>query len=180
MKWIRIGIAVALWAVLLTPAAHGGRNDSFDPALVQPPLNPTFAPWGCWRAGNRTICEAVKIETYVAEDLDFLDCAAGTYVETFSLSPDGSGPTLRSFGRSQKVFVYGVPRVVSSRTETISGLEARVTAPGSGVLLLDAGVKSWDDEGNLLKAGGLHAFLDDDEFEAAAARICAAFDRLGG
>jgi hypothetical protein len=102
------------------------------------------------------------------------------YIETFSLSPDGSGPTLRSFGRSNKVFVYAIPGDVGSRTETVSGLEARVTSPGLGVLLIDVGVKSWDSEGNLLKAGGLHAFLDDDAFEAAAARICAAFDRLVG
>ena len=116
-----ICLMAAIGGLVAVPSVLAGRTDSVDPALMQPPLNPSFAPWDCWRAAETIICEGSKSETYDGLEVDFLSCAAGPiysegivtstarrvgdaegraletsfrdrYEETFSSSADGSDP----------------------------------------------------------------------------------------
>lgn len=205
---VRIGtlIAMAVLVVAGAPPALAGRTDTVSPSLMQPPLNPTFAPWECWRAGHQIVCEGSKTETYTGWEVDFLACDVGTiyatgtftatarrvgdaegralrtafrdrYVEYFGTDPSGADPVLRSIGRSQHAFVYGVPGDTSSVSEILSGLQISVTGPGVGVVLHDVGTVAWDHEGELIRFGGVHPpAFSPDEWEAVHAEICAAFE----
>ena len=46
-------VATMLVVGLVAPASvAGGQPDTVDPGMMQPALNPTFAPWDCWRTGT--------------------------------------------------------------------------------------------------------------------------------
>ena len=112
-------------AMLLAPARAGRTGDSVDPAIMQPGLNPAFAPWDCWRTGGGITCEGQLHGAWTNAEWG-LACdgrpvyATGTEErarparrrgrprpvdaphveirETLSLQPDGSGPTLNAGG----------------------------------------------------------------------------------
>ena len=47
-------VALGMLLVMLVPASVAAEQPhQVDPALMQPALNPTFAPWDCWRNGAR-------------------------------------------------------------------------------------------------------------------------------
>ena len=124
-----IVVALGCAAVLLAPAsALAGRSDSVDPAIMQPALNPDFAPWDCWRAGGGITCEGRLSDAWTNRQWGIVACdgrpvySTGTEErasdpprrrrrgspcgrtshvairETLSLQPDGSGPTMRAVG----------------------------------------------------------------------------------
>jgi len=187
-------------------AAFAGKTSTVDPALMQPPLNPTFAPWECWRAGDSIICEGSDTGTYNGLEVDFLACdggpvfSAGTYsasarrvgdadglaltttfrdsyVEWFSANPDGSGIRLRSTGQRKNVFTYSDPGNPETVSLSTIGVDIRVTGPGLGVLMQDVGHTTWNSDGNLVKSAGSH--ITEESFAESHAKICEALDLEG-
>ena len=63
MKRTLIGLAVLALALSAPVGVAAGRGESVDPALMQPPLNPAFEPWECWRTGTGITCEAARTAT---------------------------------------------------------------------------------------------------------------------
>ena len=64
------------------------------------------------------------------------------------------------------------PGDASTRVEVVSGNDVTVVVPGTGLVIHDVGVKSFDIEDNLLFAHGQHQVPED--FEAAFAKVCEA------
>lgn len=203
---LTIAVAAVIGGSLGAGSARAGRPDLVDPALMAPQLNPSFAPWTCWRAGDRITCEGSKTETYTGLEVDFLSCSAGPiysqgtftstarrvgdaegraletsfrdrYEETFSSDPTGVAPTLRSIGRLQHTFSYGVAGDASTVSETLAGVGISVTGPGFGVFLHDVGTVAWDSGGEVLRFGGIHPpAFSQEEWQAAHDRICSFFE----
>lgn len=199
-------LVTAVVGLLAVPAASAGQGDSVDPALMQPALNPSFAPWTCWRAGEQIICEGSKTFSYEGLEVDFLSCpsgpiySAGTatstarrvgdaegralttafrdrYEEYFSSDPAGADRRLRSIGRLQHTFSYGVAGDASTVSETLAGVGISVTGPGFGVVLHDVGTVAWDGAGELTRFGGVHPpAFSPEEWQAAHDRLCSAFE----
>jgi hypothetical protein len=198
-------VALGCAAVLLAPAnAIAGRGDSVDPALMQPALNPAFAPWDCWRAGDGITCEGEGGDAWTNREWDLVRCdghpvySTGTeervlvrhgdenglalwghahvdISEILSLHPDGSGPTLKAGGTWEQHFDYGTPGDFSTRIQRDTGLNIRISAPGVGTVLQNIGIESWDADGNYLFHNG--SLLPD--YEAAFLQVCDAFEELG-
>ena len=197
-------VAMGCAAVLLAPAsALAGRGDSVDPAIMQPALNPAFAPWECWRAGGGItceghlnnawtngewglVCDGRPVYTTGTEDrvlvrhgdengLGLWSRSTVQIRETLSLQPDGSGPTLSAGGSWEQHFEYGTPGDVSTRIERDTGLNIRVWGAGVGTVLQNVGVETFDIDGNY---GFHHGSLLPD-FDAAFLQICHAFEDLG-
>ena len=198
--------AMTCAALLLAPAAVlAGTGDSVDPALMQPGLNPAFAPWDCWRAGDGITCEGQLSNAWTNAEWG-LDCgghpvfSTGTedrvlvrhgdenglglwsrshveIRETLSLQPDGSGPTLTAVGLWAERFDYGTPGDFSTRVERDTGLDIRVTGAGVGMVLHNVGVMTVDIDDNILFIAGDHPLVDD--FDATFAKVCDAFEALG-
>jgi hypothetical protein len=98
-----------------------------------------------------------------------------SYVEWFSADPEGSGPQLRSTGKLKRVFEYGVAGDPSTVSESMIGVEIRVTGQGVGVVMRDVGVRTWDSEGNLVKSAGSHITFE--SFGESHAKICSVFEQ---
>ena len=199
-------VALGCAAVLLTPAsAIAGQNDSVDPAIMQPGLNPAFAPWDCWRTGTGITCEGHLNDAWTnAEwglvcdgrpvyttgtedrvlvrhgDEDGIGLWSRSHVEireTLSLQPDGSGPTLNAVGLWAEHFDYPTPGDMATRVERDTGLVMRVNGPGVGLVLHDVGAVTVDIEDNVFSSHGQHPLYED--FEAAFAKVCDAFEAIG-
>jgi len=203
-RWLLMLVTLAL--MLAAPAgASAGRPDAVDPGNMQPALNPTFAPWDCWRTGAGIVCDGRRAESWTNEpiglecdgrpvystgsdvrtlrrvgDADGLALSARTHVmidETVSLQPDGSGPVLTGIARFTEHYVYLTPGDLSTRTVRITGIDLHGTAPGVGLIFHDVGIKSFDIDDNVLFAHGPHPLLED--FEGTFAKVCDAFAALG-
>jgi hypothetical protein len=202
-----IGLPIVIAGLFSVPSVSAGQPDSVDPARMQPALNPAFAPWTCWRADDRIICEGSKTETYASLQVDFLSCAAGPiysqgtftstarrvgdaegraletsfrdrYDEYFITDSGGADPQLRSIGRLQHSFSYGVPGDPSTVSETLAGMAISVTGPGFGVVMHEVGTVAWDNNGDLVRFGGVHPFaVSSEQWEETHDRICAAMRR---
>ena len=199
-----IAVALACAAMLLAPAATlAGRGDSVDPSIMQPGLNPAFAPWGCFRTGAGITCEGhleaawtnaewglscdgqpvystgtedrVLVRHGDDEGLALWSRASVEIRETLSLQPDGSGPTLHAAGLWAEHFDYGTPGDASTRVERDTGMNIRISGPGVGVVLRNVGIEAFDIEDNRLIAHG--NLLED--WDAAFLRVCDAFEALG-
>lgn len=183
---------------LLAPAgAAAAARTPVDPAIMQPPLNPTYT-WSCWRIDEKTVCDGKRHLSWTAADTG-LPCAAGTIYstgtddrrlrrwgdadgralhshvvadirETLALSPEMTGITARAFGHFSERFRYAVPGDASTRVVVQSGNDVTVVVPQTGLVMHDVGVKAFDTEDNVLFAHGQHDVLRD--FEAAFARVC--------
>lgn len=199
-------LMTAIGSLVAVPSVLAGRTDGVDPALMQPPLDPSFAPWECWRAADTIICGGSKSESYEGLEVDFLSCGAGPiysegivtstarrvgdaegraletsfrdrYEETFSSNPDGSNPLLRSIGRLQHDFTYGIAGDPSTVSETLAGMGISVTGPGFGVVMHDVGTVAWDGNGELLRFGGVHPpAFSEEEWQETHDRICSVFE----
>jgi hypothetical protein len=90
--------------------------------------------------------------------------------ETLALNPEMTGTTAEAFGHFSQRFSYGIPGDASTRVEVFSGNDVTVGVRGTGLVMHDVGVKSFDIEGNVLFAHGPHEVLDD--FEAAFDKVC--------
>jgi hypothetical protein len=201
-----IAILVSVLALLVPASASAGQPDSVDPAIMQPALNPSFAPWDCWRTGTGIVCDGARTLAWEGAESIFvcegrpvystgtdertlrrfgdenglaLHSTAHTDIrETLSLTPDGSGPTLQGIGRFTQHYEYAIPGDLSSRTERLTGIDVTVTGAGVGLVIHEVGVKSFDIDGNVLLVHGPHPILDD--FEGAwFAKVCDAFAAMG-
>ena len=204
------GVAAAvLGAVVITGLAAGGalagRGDAVDPALMTPPLNPSFT-WECWGNGTRIVCQGARTLSWTAVDTG-LPCEYGTIYSTgtdtrtqrrvgdadgralytlqtvhidevLSLSPTSDGIVGSGRARFTERFEYLIPGDLSTRTDTYRGADAIVTVPGAGLVLHDVGIKSFDIDDNVLFMHGPHPIVED--FEAAFAPVCGALAGIDG
>lgn len=92
--------------------------------------------------------------------------------ETLALDPEMTGTTAQGIGHFSERFTYAVPGDQSTRVVAQSGVDVTVLIPGTGLVLHDVGVKSFDIDGNVLFAHGQHPVVED--FDAAFAKVCAA------
>ena len=83
-------VALGMLLAMLVPASvAAGQPDQVDPALMQPALNPTFAPWDCWRHGTGIVCDGHRSDSWTNE-VTFLECggrpvySTGTDVRTLT------------------------------------------------------------------------------------------------
>jgi hypothetical protein len=187
-------------AVLAAPAVAGAATRSpIDPAIMQPPLNPTFE-WSCWRTDGGTVCDGERHLTWTAADTG-LPCPGGRIYstgtddrflrrwgdaqgralhshavadirETLALNPEMTGTTARGIGHFSERFTYAVPGDQATRVVVQSGNDVTVLILGTGLVLHDVGAKSFDIDDNVLFAHGQHPVVED--FDAAFAKVCAA------
>ena len=194
-------IAAALLTLATAAGTSAGRLDSVDTSLMTPPLNPSFT-WECWRAGAQIVCDGERITTY--EAVEAIPCddgwifATGIALDTLRRVGDSEGRALTTLGTTRigdrlsrspafdgivgmargtwtDFYEYGVPGDLSSRVVTRRGVDVILTIPGQGMVVLDAGIKSWDIEDNILFAHGPHDLIED--IEGAFAKAC---DALSG
>ncbi|HEX6127901.1 MAG TPA: hypothetical protein VF071_02660 [Candidatus Limnocylindria bacterium] len=193
-------LAIAM-LLATTVSASAGRPDAVDPSLMSPPLNPSF-DWECWRTGSGIVCDGERTTTYTA--VEALPCPGGWIYATgsaydtlrrvgdadgralstlgttriddqLSLSPEFDGIVGRAHSSWTDAYDYPVPGELASRTVTRRGVDVLLTVPGQGLIVLDAGIKSWDIDNNLLFAHGPHPLIDD--IEGVLAATC---DALSG
>ena len=184
--------------VLVVACAGLGRSTRIasagalvDPStLTPPPPNAT-----CCADGGKVICDTFVVEDLTNEPVFDLPC--GTVYETshyrgdgtrwyvnglvvrrhvamslegsWSLSPDGSGPTVKISGGWSGQTIWTTPGDTNSAVETESGSDFKASAPGAGVIIHDAGLA--------LPDGTHHGLAGDFDSPATAAALCAA---LGG
>lgn len=194
-------VAALLLVMASGSGALAGRPDTVDPGLMTPPLNPSFT-WECWRAGDQIVCDGERVTTY--EAVEAIPCddgwiyATGIARDTLRRVGDADGRALTTLGTTRiddlvsrspafdgivgrargswtDLFEYAVPGDLSTRTVTRRGVDVILTVPGKGMIVLDAGVKSWDIEDNILFARGPHDLVED--IDGAFARAC---DALAG
>ena len=195
-------MVVAVLLTLMTAVgASAGRPGTVDPSLMTPPLNPSFT-WECWRAGDRIVCDGERTTTY--EAVEAIPCDDGwIYVtgiarDTLRRVGDAEGLALTTLGTTRihdrlsrspafdgtvgsarsswtDFYEYHVPGDLSSRTVTRRGVDVILTIPGQGMVVLDAGIRSWDIDDNILFAHGPHNLVED--IDGAVARTC---DALAG
>ena len=195
----RLVTAIATVSLLIlagTPAGASERTP-VDPSIMQPALNPTFT-WECWRVDDKTMCDGERHLSWTAADTG-LPCAAGPIYstgtddrflrrwgdaegralrshavanisETLALNPDLTARTASAVGHFSQRFTYAVPGDQSTRVEVFSGNDVTVVVPGTGLVIHDVGVKSFDIDDNVLFAHGPHEVLED--FDAAFAKVC--------
>ena len=147
---------------MTAPASAGAI---VDPNTLQPvPPNAT-----CREAGGQVICDTFVVEEGVNEPIADFDLPCGTIYETFhfrgdgtrwyvdgkavrrhvaasaegtwSLSPTGAGPTVRLSQDTSEWTVWTTPGDDSTMVTTRnSGSGFKISAPGFGVILHDAGL----------------------------------------
>jgi hypothetical protein len=159
-----VALVAALAGGLIWMAAPAAAGPLVDPSTLQPePPNAV-----CREDGRQVICDTFFVEDPVNEATgDVLACGAiyqtshyrgdGTrwYVDgkvvrrhvaasldgTWSLSPTGAGPTVKISGYWSTWTVWTTPGDDSTAVDTrISGNDFKVSAPGFGVIIHDAGL----------------------------------------
>lgn len=159
----------ALLSLLVSaPGVSAKSPHQVDPALVQPALNPNFAPWSCFETGSGITCQGSYHAEYTNEAFG-LECdgqpvyitgsgdermtrwhtedglATKTSVhlsypaDTFSLSPTGDGPTVTVRGHWNRHYTYPVPGDLGSRVLTEVGAIYLANVRGEGLVLHDTG-----------------------------------------
>ena len=184
-----LGAVAALAAAALTLAGPAGAGKQIDPSVLQPPPPPGAV---CRADGPYVICDTFIDTTFENEPV--LDLPCGTVYETsadhrdgtrwyvdnllvkrrvvahltgtWSLSPTGEGPTVALDASWDWWIRLAVPGDESTGELTSHGTDLRVSGPGLGGVIHDAGI-SYPDETH----HGIARFFDTPE---AAAALCAA------
>lgn len=140
-----------------------------DPDSMTPSLNPTYAPYDCWRAGNGVTCQGEVESTYGPDVMDWFECGGPTiwfsgrerqhitrwgdaegravktildteFREVFSLDPSGAGPSITMFFRFTKHYDYPIPGDREARVMRQTGASVIARASdGGGVLAHETG-----------------------------------------
>lgn len=181
-------MALAATAFALAGAAAAGRPIA-DPSVLQPPPPPGAV---CRADGPYVICDTFLDTTLENEPVFDLPCGTvyetsadnrdGTrwYVDnllvkrrvvahltgTWSLSPTGEGPTVAVDGNWNWWIRLAVPGDESTGALTSHGTDLRVSGPGLGGMIHDAGITYPDGTHH-----GIARFFDTPE---AAAALCTA------
>ncbi len=185
-------LGAAVLAALSTPAAGAGSPHQVDPALMQPTLNPAFAPWACWRAGGGIICQGDMAQTW-SEPLG-LSCggvevhttgsgrermtrwhtgdglATRTavhldYTELFTLGDEAGAPSVQARAHWNRLYTYGVAGELASRVLTETG-NNWVWVGADGVVLRDVGRVEFApgaDFETITSMNGVHDYYEDPE-----------------
>jgi hypothetical protein len=192
MRKLSLAITPVIASLALAAPAYAGAT--VDPNTLQPvPPNAT-----CTDDGRQVICDTFFDQTAVNEPIaDFgLPCGtiyetsyyhgAGTrwYVDrlvvqrhlvttvdgTWSLSPTGAGPTVKISQHSSTQTTWTTPGDDSTAVDTkLSGNDFKVSTPGFGVILHDAGLTYSD--------GTHHGVVGQIPFTPqVAAALCAALE----
>ena len=163
----RLGIAVLLVGAVVGPVSAASPHQ-LDPDQMIPPLNPDFGPWICTETGQGSVCRGEFHDAWNGADTGltcdgqaiygsgFYDSQAArwhlpdgralhtffknNYGETWTLSPDGDGRSVKITAAWNQHYVYPVPGDLASRVETITGTYWQVTAKGVGVVFHDVGL----------------------------------------
>jgi len=201
-RTISAGLAAVFLLLAMAGAAAAGRPDTVDPALMTPPLNPSFT-WECWRAGDQIVCDGERTTEYTS--VEAIPCPDGGWIyatgvardtlrrvgdanglalstlgttridDRLSRSPDFEGIVGSARGVWTDAYEYVVAGDLSSRIVTRRGVDVILTIPGQGRVVLDAGIKSWDINETILFERGPHALVED--IEGALEAAC---DALAG
>jgi hypothetical protein len=202
---ILIGASLVALALIAPGTATAGERDKVDPAIMQPVLNPDYAPWDCWRNGAGITCQGQSVQSYSNIETPLVCDGKAMYVtgtdvrsldrhgdadglalwttghemfdETWTLQPDGSGPALHASGRFESMFLYSTPGDRSTRTERQAGITLMVDGPGVGLVFHNVGVWTQDIDGNPLLVHGPHPLIDD--FLGTFGKVCDAFAKIG-
>ena len=196
-----VTLAAAVNVALPTPTASAKSPHEVDPAIVQPALNPDFAPWNCWEAGARILCQGEYDDAWTDEPIG-LECdgrpvySTGSQhermtrwhtadglatqtavqlrvIETFSLEPDGSGRTARSDGHWNRLYTYPVPGDRDSRILREVGAYWLLRAPGQGATFVDAGIVEYAPGAEFEEIAGMNGRHDYfEDPEAVDEAIC--------
>lgn len=146
------------------PQATAGSPHTVDPSSLQPALNPGFAPWSCFKAGNGITCKGgyeasyedsfgscegreLRISGSIRERMTRWHTGDGRATRTsvhldapadvFSL--EGTEETLTLRGHWNRHYTYPVPGDRSSRVMTEVGAIYMASHPGLGNVIHDAG-----------------------------------------
>lgn len=166
------------------PAAESASPHRVDPATLQPPLNPNFAPWSCWEAGTGTTCQGsmhseyheltglecggqeVWVQGYGDERMTRWHTADGLATKTqvtlsypadvYSLSSTGDGPSVTLRGHWQRHYTYPVPGDRDSRVMREIGAIFLVNVRGQGMVLQDTGVVTFAPGGEFEAIDTMH------------------------
>lgn len=190
----RFGLASVIVLVLVSgTVGHTTHTASagaiVDPSTLQPP--PPNAV--CREDGSQIICDTFVDEVAVNQPITDFDLPCGTIYETshyhgdgtrwyvdrlivkrhvaaslegtWTLSPTGAGPTVNISGHLSGWTVWTTPGDDSTQVETIRGSDFKVSAPGFGVILHDAGLTYPD---------GTHHGITGDFTPEVKAALCAA------
>jgi hypothetical protein len=175
------------------PAIAAAAQSSVDPTtLIPEPPNAV-----CWTVGTGSICHTQLSFPTVNDPVLQLTC--GTVYQTgsdirhgirwynsenklvkrsftltanaiWSLSPEGTGPTVTVTDRENVKSEFAVPGDLSSEFGgSDAGIGVRVQAPGFGVILHVAGLSKADET--------FHGIFITEDDPAVAARLCAALTR---
>jgi hypothetical protein len=74
---VSAGLAAVLLTLAMAGGASAGRPHSVDPALMTPPLNPSFT-WECWRNATGIVCNGERTLTYTA--VEAIPCPDGGWI----------------------------------------------------------------------------------------------------
>jgi hypothetical protein len=202
MKRIIVALVVAMVLAAITGGAALAAPRTVDPDTLTP-LPPPGAE--CKDTGTYIICHTFGDESWANEPDSLLSCGRtyttgsshsegirwyskeglllkrfvrGTDSRTWSLSPTGEGPTVRSVSHSNFVDYLATPGDFDSATTIERGLDIRFWRPGSGVMLRLAGIFVFAPDGGVTHHGAGEFALDDDENlvipEKADAKLCEA------
>jgi hypothetical protein len=195
-----LALTVAMLCMSLLPAAAMGAKRVVDPLSLTPPPNPDF-DWSCFETGRGVICHGTLEESYAEVDIG-LECDGQTvwltgsgravatrwhtpegsatrsryaynFLEYFSLSPSGDGPTVIARSSFARHFEYGEPGDLDTIVMTELGSVYKATAPGFGIIFHDSGLIRFvagDPFGEIDVMRGPHDLYSSD-FEALE-RIC--------
>jgi hypothetical protein len=166
-----MAILVSVLALLMPTSASAGQPDSVDPAIMQPALNPSFAPWDCWRTGIGIVCDGARALAWEGAETGFV-CDGGPSIRRErtiarcddSATKTGSRCTRRARRYPETLSSPGWLRadpqgIATSNTSSTPSRDlsrgrthrpTTVTGAGVGLVIHDVGIKAFDIDDNVL------------------------------
>ena len=185
------GAVVTACLVVAAPPAVSKSPNTVDPSTVTPTLNPQFAPWSCFEAGQGITCQGSFEDAYsfpIGLQCDGRDVwlsgtsrefmtrwhtadgrATKTIVhldypeDVFSFSPTGEGPGLVVSGHWNRHYTYLTPGDPATRVLTERGL-IYLGKDGGSVVLRDMGTVTFEpgqDYESVAEMHGVHDMYSD-------------------
>ena len=183
---------ISAGSLMAASPAMSASPHQVDITTLTPALNPNFAPWSCFEAGTGITCQGDREQSYhdtagfscggrdvwlagggrehmtrwhTADGLASKALVSLNYpADVFSLTEDGSGPTLTVRSHWQRHYTYPIPGDLSARVLTEIGAIYLVTASGSGNVLHDTGRVTFapgKDFDEIAEMKGVHEYYSD-------------------